>query len=163
MKNPQPFDMGANGCNRSRDYSANPAGLLLPRLDGVRANGPDRWMAICPSHDDKTPSLSVRDVGDRVLVHCHAGCTFSAVIGALGIEAHQLFVGGKAPRKIATANGERRMTLGEIRDALSLEFFILGQYHGSKITALTPADHARAQLATDRVVKGLAAMLEARS
>lgn len=162
MKNPQPFDMGANGCNRSRDYSANPAELLLSRLDGVRSSGPDRWVAICPSHDDKSPSLSVRDAGDRVLVHCHAGCTFSAVIGALGIEARQLFVGGKAPRQIATANGERRLTLSQVREHLSFEFMVLGTYHGTALSALTPADHARAQLATDRVVKGLAALLAVR-
>ena len=32
-------------------------------------------MARCPAHDDREPSLSIRDGGDgRVLVHCHAGC-----------------------------------------------------------------------------------------
>ena len=41
-------------------------------------------MAQCPAHEDKTPSLSVRDTeGGRVLVHCHAGCSQSEVIADL--------------------------------------------------------------------------------
>ncbi len=41
-------------------------------------------MARCPAHQDRTPSLSVRD-GERaaLLVYCFAGCTQDAVIAAL--------------------------------------------------------------------------------
>ncbi len=40
--------------------------------------------AKCPAHDDRTPSLSVRDAGNgRVLVHCHTGCEQEAVLDAL--------------------------------------------------------------------------------
>ncbi len=42
------------------------------------------WIARCPAHDDRTPSLSILDADDRtVLVHCHAGCEQDAVIAAL--------------------------------------------------------------------------------
>jgi len=41
------------------------------------------WMARCPAHDDCNPSLSIKVDGDRVLVHCHAGCTQQAVIDVL--------------------------------------------------------------------------------
>jgi putative DNA primase/helicase len=41
------------------------------------------WVARCPAHDDKDPSLSLRDVGGKVLVHCHAGCEQGAVVEAL--------------------------------------------------------------------------------
>jgi putative DNA primase/helicase len=42
------------------------------------------WLACCPAHDDRNPSLSLRDADDgKVLVHCHAGCEQSAVIAAL--------------------------------------------------------------------------------
>jgi 5S rRNA maturation endonuclease (ribonuclease M5) len=41
------------------------------------------WMARCPAHDDKNPSLSLWDVDGEVLVHCHAGCEQSAVVAAL--------------------------------------------------------------------------------
>jgi putative DNA primase/helicase len=42
------------------------------------------WTARCPAHDDRTPSLSIRDSDDdKVLVHCHAGCDQRDVIAAL--------------------------------------------------------------------------------
>lgn len=41
------------------------------------------WMARCPTHDDHNPSLSIRDSGGKVLLHCHAGCAQSDVIDAL--------------------------------------------------------------------------------
>jgi putative DNA primase/helicase len=42
------------------------------------------WTARCPAHDDRTPSLSIRDSGHgKVLVYCHAGCDRRDVIAAL--------------------------------------------------------------------------------
>jgi putative DNA primase/helicase len=42
------------------------------------------WVARCPAHDDRTPSLSIRDANDKkVLVRCHAGCDQERVIAAL--------------------------------------------------------------------------------
>jgi putative DNA primase/helicase len=41
------------------------------------------WMAKCPAHDDNNPSLSIREVDGKVLLHCHAGCGQRAVIEAL--------------------------------------------------------------------------------
>jgi putative DNA primase/helicase len=41
-------------------------------------------MAPCPGHEDRTPSLSIRDACDgMVLTHCHAGCTQAHVIDCL--------------------------------------------------------------------------------
>ena len=41
------------------------------------------WMARCPAHDDNNPSLAIREVDGKVLLHCHAGCTQRSVIDAL--------------------------------------------------------------------------------
>jgi hypothetical protein len=41
------------------------------------------WMARCPAHDDREPSLSIRDSDGKVLVRCHAGCDQRDVIAAL--------------------------------------------------------------------------------
>lgn len=41
------------------------------------------WTARCPAHDDREPSLSIRDADGKVLVHCHAGCEQRDVIVAL--------------------------------------------------------------------------------
>ena len=42
------------------------------------------WMACCPVHDDRTPSLSIRIGTDgKILVRCYAGCAQREVIAAL--------------------------------------------------------------------------------
>jgi hypothetical protein len=42
------------------------------------------YIARCPAHDDRTPSLSLCDASDgMVLVHCHTGCSQEAVLDAL--------------------------------------------------------------------------------
>jgi putative DNA primase/helicase len=41
------------------------------------------WIARCPVHDDRKPSLSICDADDgKVLVRCHAGCEQEQVIAA---------------------------------------------------------------------------------
>jgi putative DNA primase/helicase len=41
------------------------------------------WTARCPAHDDKNPSLSVRNAdGGKVLARHHAGCDQDRVIAA---------------------------------------------------------------------------------
>lgn len=47
------------------------------------AAGPNHWMACCPAHDDRNPSLSITERDGKLLVNCKAGCPQSAVIGAL--------------------------------------------------------------------------------
>lgn len=40
--------------------------------------------ACCPAHGDRNPSLTLRSAPDgRLLAHCHAGCTFAAVLDGL--------------------------------------------------------------------------------
>lgn len=59
---------------------------LLERLDGVRKTGSDKYVARCPAHADKTPSLSIREMSDgRTLVHCFGGCEVEDVLAAVGL------------------------------------------------------------------------------
>ena len=53
----------------------------------------DTLKARCPAHEDKNPSLSVKigELGDRVVVHCFAGCPTDAVFDALGWTMRDLF------------------------------------------------------------------------
>jgi len=59
-------------------------GVLLNKLEGIRHSGAG-WTARCPAHEDKDPSLSISVDGDRVLLHCHAGCESSDVLAAVGL------------------------------------------------------------------------------
>ena len=63
---------------------------ILNRLDKSRKNG-DGWMAPCPAHEDRNPSLSIREGHDgRVLLNCFAGCDFDSILDALGVSAKDL-------------------------------------------------------------------------
>lgn len=58
------------------------AEAIAKALGGRKAGG--GWTARCPAHDDRTPSLSIRDADEnKVLVRCHAGCDQERVIAAL--------------------------------------------------------------------------------
>lgn len=60
----------------------SPAEKLLGRLDGLRQTGPDRWIARCPAHDGKHPSLAIRVTdAERVLVYCFSGCPIESILG----------------------------------------------------------------------------------
>lgn len=69
-----------------------PTKSLLSKLENVRRNG-QGWIARCPAHDDRSPSLSISEGDDgRALVYCHAGCTVDDICAAIGIETSALFV-----------------------------------------------------------------------
>lgn len=64
---------------------------VLDRLDQVKPNGRG-YMARCPAHADRTPSLSVAEGRDgRVVLTCHAGCTFADVARAIGSDETDFF------------------------------------------------------------------------
>jgi hypothetical protein len=68
-----------------------PAERFVQRLSKVKGrNG--SWTACCPAHEDKSPSLSVREADDgRVLVHCFGGCDVHSVLGAVGMDMSDLY------------------------------------------------------------------------
>lgn len=64
---------------------------FLGRLKGVRKSGLC-WEALCPAHADRKPSLRVSEGREgRILIRCQAGCSWEAVLHALGVEASELF------------------------------------------------------------------------
>jgi hypothetical protein len=64
---------------------------VLDRLEAVTANG-NGWMARCPAHDDRNPSLSIRETTDgTILFHCFAGCATEDIVEALGLSMVDLF------------------------------------------------------------------------
>ena len=68
------------------------AAALLDRLQGVRQSGPGRWVAKCPAHEDRSPSLSIRELDDgTVLVKDFGGCGAADVVAAVGLELKDLF------------------------------------------------------------------------
>lgn len=68
-----------------------PVDKVLATLDRTRKSGAG-WTARCPAHDDRTPSLSVREgENGAVLIKCMAGCDTAAVVAAMGLQMSDLF------------------------------------------------------------------------
>jgi len=66
----------APGDNDEAEFSR-----LLTAL-GARRCG-DGWLACCPAHEDRHPSLSIKVADDRLLLHCFAGCDYRDLRQAL--------------------------------------------------------------------------------
>jgi len=97
------------------------AQALLDRLEKVRATGNGTWLACCPAHADKRPSLSIKETGDGVvLVHCFAGCGVDEILGASGVPIDELFP-PKPPQGDNAKPLRRPFPAADVLEALSAE------------------------------------------
>lgn len=48
----------------------------------------------CPAHEDRSPSLSLAEGEDRVLIYCFAGCSVREIVAALDLTMDDLFEEG---------------------------------------------------------------------
>ena len=86
----------------------SPVDKFLALLDGVRGRD-GKWMARCPAHDDRGPSLSIGENDDgAVLLHCFAGCDVQAVVNAVGWELNDLFPSDANDYELPARRHERR-------------------------------------------------------
>ena len=59
---------------------------LLSHFDGVKETGYGKYVARCPVHEDRSPSLAIKECGDgRILLHDFAGCQTEDVLAAVGL------------------------------------------------------------------------------
>lgn len=138
------------------------AETLLSRLEKVKATGKDRWVARCPAHQDKSPSLTVREIEDgRVLLHCFTGCAAGDVLAAVGLEFSDLY-----PEPLPN-NPEQQQHIQQRRAgfaaldvlrALASEATVIAAAAGQiqRRGWLSEDDDARLALAYERVMGGLA-------
>ena len=70
----------------------NQINKFLDRLDGVRRKREGQYVARCPAHSDRDPSLAIGEGTEgRVILHCYAGCTTQDIVCAVGLELNDLF------------------------------------------------------------------------
>lgn len=130
---------------------------LISRLAKVKQTGRGNWLACCPAHEDKRPSMTIREVEDgRVLVHCFAGCSAAEIIQAVGLEFDALF----PPRpKVDHLPAVRRpYPAADVLEALHFEAFVV-LTSAAVLRAgepLTEAEMARLSLAASRIERGRA-------
>lgn len=63
----------------------------------TKKTGENQYMALCPAHDDKHPSLSIglSTTDNRILLHCYAGCKTADILSSVGLEPKDLYVNTK--------------------------------------------------------------------
>jgi putative DNA primase/helicase len=91
------------------------AAELAERLRARRSGS--GWIARCPAHPDKNPSLSITKSNGKILVKCHAGCSTQAICAATGIEVRELFEDSGPAMRIEAVYGyldEKRELLFEV-------------------------------------------------
>ena len=122
---------------------------LLLHFDGVQRTSRG-YQTRCPAHDDRTPSLSIRDGERGVLLKCWAGCELTAITGKLGLEVKDLFYDGQLdPRQRREAlqrrakDREAQRTADKARgkrtDLLRHAEYLVQSARGMTIDAWTPA------------------------
>lgn len=134
------------------DTGSRPIDGILPRLEGVKQTAPDRWLARCPAHEDRSPSLSLRECDDHtLLVRCYAGCDTRKVLHVIGLELRDLFVRRVADR--ARIHDDRRLPLRDCLTVIQGEVMVVlvaaADLKAGK--ALSEGDHARLLVAVSRI------------
>lgn len=129
----------------------------MARLAWVKQTGDDRWLAVCPAHNDGRPSLSVRELPDgRTLVHCFGGCAANDVVAAVGLELSDLFP--KKPITDRFIKGERvPFVSADMLRAMAPEIIELVLLGGSlsRSEALAPAERQRSLIAAKRLLDAI--------
>ena len=88
----------------------------LARLLNARRTGKGKWVAKCPSHQDRHPSLAISEGKRGVLVKCmSAGCDTRDILAAMGLTYSDLFYDEATPQVRA------RTSLQEHRENLERE------------------------------------------
>jgi hypothetical protein len=64
----------------------------LNKLQKVKSLNNGEYQACCPAHQDNNPSLNLKQVDDRILVTCQAGCQVEAIMQSLGLRLSDLFI-----------------------------------------------------------------------
>jgi hypothetical protein len=130
--------------------------IIISKLERANLTGTGRWMARCPSHADKTASLSLRELDDgRLLVHCFAGCHVGEVLGVIGLSVNDLF-----PERLPDGRLERRpFPAADVLRAIALEAQIISIVAAdvAKGVSIDTATKDRVLLACGRINAGLAA------
>ena len=126
---------------------------VLSRLDKVQRIGIDRYKAICPAHDDRSPSLAIKVDGGRLLLHCFSGCQTIDLLAAIGLDFADIM-----PDK-AEGNFKKYRRPFYAIDILSIIKFeaTLVYIYASDIAKglpLTSADRERLLLASSRINHG---------
>ena len=126
---------------------------LLSRLERVQPIGNNRYKALCPAHDDRSPSLAIKDDSDRLLLHCFSGCETTDVLGAIGLTFADIMPNKSSGNFKKVKKPFYAMdVLGIIKFEATLVYIYATEM--AKGLKLTSTDKERLLLATSRINHG---------
>lgn len=139
---------------RQPTTSISPGDRLLERLQKVKQTRPDRWQARCPAHDDRSPSLIVSELPDQtVLIHCWAGCSADAIVGAVGLEFSDLYPARFDPQVSSRGKPPRYSASEALKTALfEAQVLCLGYRSVQRGETLLLNDQGRVELAIQTLI-----------
>lgn len=127
---------------------------FLSQLEGVRKTREGQYLACCPSHDDRSPSLSVKEGDDgTTVIHCFAGCPPDEVVAAVGLEIGDLFPEKLEPHKGRKPYWNPKDILLVIKDEAIVSACAAGRMGRGE--DLSPEELDRVQKASQRIYKAL--------
>jgi CHC2 zinc finger len=130
--------------------------LILGRLRRVKASGKNRFSACCPAHEDRSPSLIVSENGDKIGIHCFAGCGAADILAAIGLDFSVLY-----PDRDMTETGLRSWQRSELEEQLKHARMIIRIYENdAKRGAAIDADNKKIALDAYTRVKQIAKRLK---
>jgi hypothetical protein len=119
------------------------------------------WTACCPAHNDKAPSLAIRETPDgRVLIHCFAGCETLTVVQALGMDMTDLFPPDDKRREYAV-EGKKSLKpafyASDLMRIISFEALVVSicAYDMSQGKKLSETDRERMKLSQQRIEEAM--------
>ena len=116
---------------------------ILPRLENVTPRG-SRYLATCPAHADRSPSLQITEGDTALLVKCWAGCSLLEICGSLGIDQRDLFYDAGNPDPAQRRDAARQ------REERRKQRAVVAQRQGRRLDALRAADdHIRSRHGLD--------------
>ncbi|MFC1956616.1 hypothetical protein ACFLWZ_08940 [Chloroflexota bacterium] len=65
---------------------------FLALLKDVKKTHDGQYLALCPGHHDTNPSLSIKEAGGTILIHCFAGCQPTRILKPLELEPKDLLL-----------------------------------------------------------------------
>jgi len=128
------------------------ASTLLNRCEGVKQTRRGHWIAKCPSHDDRHPSLAIRQLDNgKILIHCFGGCTASEVLSAVGLSLEDLFP--ERQEGYTSARERRPFFAADILRCISHEALIvsIAALNVAKGVELSEEDRKRLLVAASRL------------
>ena len=141
-----PAPTGLSPHFKNTRFDCTPAEKLLDLLHGVRRTGPQKWQARCPSHDDRSPSLSIRETSEgTLLLKCWAGCSAHEIVSSVGLKLSDLF-----PRSVEPCRGSApRFSARELLETAIFETTVVALAYRSLQSgnALSPIEQGRVEVA----------------